>query len=387
MANHRQYVLALLSFLGIALLSILAMNLQLERNDLGGNRKAFLASRWQQKTEGVTYSPPLSSTRLFKLLRLDDRLPGIDTVIFGSSTAMGVRPYMLPESMRAYNFSQTGNPLVSVIGEAEYIEDHYPDIVNFVIPLDWSLDFLYMKEKPAEADLSPPKPDRERAGPPLLSRVRDAMSLPRIRNLAVVLKGIFKSKDRFSAARQIFFKASSEDYRCPDGEIARDYDTMYRGTCTGFRYDGSATFANLDRVSVQELPSLVLSATIPSSKYSMALKDSKGEPDPEILDGLSRIVRKAKGRVLFFMPPLIPGMEKRFLSLPGYSDDLKRTKAVMDAWAKKENVTIIDAGQSEKYGCRAGEFVDQHHAVYTCYEKIFEKYRQYGENVKGIYAP
>jgi hypothetical protein len=387
MEKHRQYVVALFALLGFVLLSILAMNLQLERNDLGGNRKAFLASRWQQKTQGVTYSPPLSSTRLFKLLRLDDRLPGINTVIFGSSTAMGVRPDMLPAQMKAYNFSQTGNPLFSVIGEAEYIEDHYPNIVNFVIPLDWSLNFLYMKEKPVEADLSPPRLGQERPGPPLFSRIKDAMSLPRIQNLGVVLKDILKSKDRISAARQIFFEASSGDYRCPDGETARDYDTMYRGTCTGFRFDGSATFANLDRVSEHELPSLVLSATIPSSKYSAALKDSKGEPNPAILEGLSKIVQKAKGKVIFFMPPLIPGMERKFLSMPGYAEDLERTKAVMDAWAKKENVTIIDAGQSEKYGCRASEFVDQHHAVYTCYEKIFEKYRQDGENVKGLYAP
>ncbi len=387
MEKHRLYVTLLGFMLGFSLLAILLMNLQLEKNDLGGNRKAFLASGWQQKTQGVTYSPPLSSTRLFKTLRLNDRLHAINTVIFGSSTAMGVRADMFPPPMKAYNFAQTGNPLLSVIGEAEYVEEHDPQIVNLVIPLDWSLDFIYMKGNPVPADLSEPEPQKEEKGPPFLSRVKDAMSLPRIRNLSIVLLDIMKSKQKWDAARTIFFEPSGSDYRCPDGTVARDYDTMYRGTCTGFRYDGSATFANLERVQSSEVPSLILGSTIPSSKYSEALQDSKGMPSPVMLAALSKIVRKAKGRVIFFMPPLLPGMEKKFTEMPGYSEDLMRTKSALDEWAKKEKVVIIDAGQSEKYGCVPSEFVDQHHALYTCYEKIFSKFWKEGGKREGIYAP
>lgn len=387
MEKHRLYVYFLGAMLGSVLLAILAMNLQLEKNDLGGNRKAFLASRWQAETHGVTYPPPLSSTRLFKTLRLDDRLKDINTVIFGSSTAMGVRPAMFPPPLRAYNFAQTGNPLLSVIGEADYIEGHDPGIRNLVIPLDWSLDFIYMKGDPVPADLSRPVPQKEEKGPPLMARMKDALALPRIKNLSVVLGDILKSKEKWASAERIFFEPSGRDYHCPDGELARDYDTMYRGTCTGFRYDGSATFANLGRVSGTEVPAMLLSATIPSSKYSQALKDSQGIPSPVILDALGRIVAKAKGRVIFFMPPLLPGMERKFISMPGYSEDLERTKSVLDEWARKLGVVIIDAGQSEKYGCTAGEFVDQHHAVYTCYEKIFAEFWKDGSKAKGIYAP
>lgn len=386
MNQHKHYFYALILIPGVAILLILAMNMQLEKNDLGGGEKAFLASDWQQKTHGVTYPPPLSSTRLFKTLRLNDRLPGIDTVVFGSSTAMGIRDFMFP-GMKAYNFAQTGNPLLSVIGEVNFIQEHDGNIVNFVIPLDWSLDFIYMKGRPVPADLAEPRLEMQQNRPPIEARVKDALSEPRIRNLAFVLGGILKAKEKWAAAKQVFFDASSEDYRCPDGVLARDYDTMYRGTCTGFRYDGSATFANLERVSKRELPSLILSATIPSSKYSEALKDSKGEPNPIILDALMKIVQHARGRVILFMPPLIPGMERRFLSLPGYSEDLRHTKAVLDDWARRENVVIIDAGESEKYGCTADEFVDQHHALYTCYAKIFAKFWKEGADRKGIYAP
>ncbi len=387
MEKHRRYVYQLASILGFSILAILAMNLQLERNDLGGNGKAFLASRWQQNTRGVTYSPPLSSTRLFKTLRFIDRLPEINTLIFGSSTAMGVRADSFPPPMKAYNFSQTGNPLLSVIGEVEYIQSHDPNIVNFVIPLDWSLDFIYMKGNPVPADLSPPAM-RDRGNlPPLTARMKDALSLPRIKNLSIVIGEILRSREKWVSAERLFFDASSSDYLCPDGEIARDYDTMYRGTCTGFRYDGSATFGNLERVSKGEVASLILDATIPSSKYSLALEDSKGEPSPVILEALSKIVQNAKGRVIFFMPPLLPGMEKRFLSMPPYSGYLEHTKSALDAWARKENVVIVDAGESEKYGCTAEEFVDQHHAVYSCYEKIFAKFWKEGADRKGIYVP
>ncbi len=387
MEKHKHYVYALISMPGLMILAILAMNMQLEKNDLDGGGKAFLASAWQDETHGVTYAPPLSSTRLFKTLRLNARLPGINTVIFGSSTAMGVRADMFPPPMKAYNFAQTGNPLLSVIGEAEYIQAHDGEIRNFVIPLDWSLDFLYMQGRPNPADLSPPRLEKGPSGPPFFARMKDALSLPRIKNLVVVLGGILKSKEKWASAESMFFEPSSRDYRCADGSIARDYDTMYRGTCTGFRFDGSATFANLERVSDEELPSLVLAATIPSSKYSEALSHSKGMPNPAILDALSKIVENARGRVIFFLPPLIPGMERRFLALPGYSEDLKRTKAALDAWGKRENVAIIDAGQSEKYGCSAGEFVDQHHALYSCYEKIFAKFWKEGADRKGIYVP
>ncbi len=386
MDKHGQYFYSLVGILGLALIAILAMNLKLMENDLGGGRKAFLASSWQERTRGVTYAPPLSDTRLFKTLRLNDRLPKIDTVIFGSSTAMGARPDMFPE-MKAYNFAQTGNPLISVIGEAEYIQKHDPGIRNFVIPLDWSLNFLYMKGAPSMADLSRPVPGKEQQRPPLLARMKEAMSEPRIKNLSAVLTSILKSHHKWDAAKGIFLDASGSDYRCPDGEIARDYDTMNRGTCTGFRYDGSATFGNLDRVKQGEHAAMVLEATIPSSKYSEALMDSKGEINPRILEALSGIVKNAKGRVIFFMPPLMPGMEKRFTQIHPYAEYLERTKSELDSWAKKEDVTIVDAGQSEKYGCTTDEFVDQHHAVSSCYRKIFEQYFRQGHDRKGIYAP
>ncbi|NNM81609.1 MAG: hypothetical protein HKL98_03260 [Burkholderiales bacterium] len=386
MDSHAKYFYSLIGILGLALFAILAMNLKLMENDLGGGRKAFLASSWQEKTRGVTYAPPLSSTRLFKTLRLNDRLPHIDTVIFGSSTAMGARPDMFP-GMKAYNFAQTGNLLLSVIGEAQYIQKNDPEIRNFVIPLDWSLDFLYMKGTPSMADLSEPKPGMDQKMPPFLARMKEAMSEPRIKNLSAVLISILKSHHKWDAAKGIFLDDSGRDYRCADGEIARDYDTMNRGTCTGFRYDGSATFGNLERVKQGEHAAMVLEATIPSSKYSKALMDSKGEINPEILKGLSGIVANAKGKVILFMPPLLPGMEKKFMMMHPYAEYLAHTKKELDSWAKHENVTIVDAGESEKYGCTTDEFVDQHHAVSSCYQKIFEQYFRQAPDRKGIYAP
>ena len=34
----------------------------------------------------------------------------------------------------------------------------------------------------------------------------------------------------------------------------------------------------------------------------------------------------------------------------------------------------LDAGQSERYGCIAAEFVDEHHALPACYARIFARF-------------
>lgn len=139
----------------LALLApVLALNLLLLAND-HRHDKNRLASRWQQETGGVTYAPPISSNRAFKTLRLADRLPEINTLVFGSSTAMSVTADALPSGLRAYNFAQSGNGLLSVIGEAQFVTVHFSDRVRWlVIPLDWALGFVYQGGTPTSADLS-----------------------------------------------------------------------------------------------------------------------------------------------------------------------------------------------------------------------------------------
>jgi hypothetical protein len=374
---HKTYALTLLALFAAALLPILVLNLALSNRSYGNiGQEVLRASDWQQRTHGITYAPSLSNTELFKTLRLKDRLPEINTVIFGSSTVLGITQNMLPAPMHAYNFSQTGHSLTASIGEAEWVMAHTDNIRYLVIPLDWSIGFIYQSGGPAAADLSADairrRIENSHNNVPLLDRIRDALSYPRIKSLSRIAEHIALADDRFSAFRQYFLQDSSDDYRCADGTPAKDFDTFHRGTCTGFRFDGSATFANTEPVTDPQ--QLILSATASSSQYASSLAYSQGEPNTLLLEQLATLARTAEnhgGKLLLLLPPLLPGMEAALLRQPQMSAELMHTKERLGAWAKRENMVVLDAGQSERFGCTTSEFIDQHHAYSTCYDKIF----------------
>lgn len=359
----------------LALLApVVMLNLLLLAND-HRHDKNRLASRWQQESGGVTYAPPISSNRAFKTLRLADRLPEINTLVFGSSTAMSITADALPPALRAYNFSQSGNGLLSVIGEARFVVTHFGDQLRWLlIPLDWSLGFVYQDGVPVPADLSavqvaPP------AALPVAVRLREALSLARITALGVVLREIAGEKDHLAAARRAFLEPAGVPYRCPDGVMARDYDLTFRGQCVGFRADGSATFADQKRVAGAAAQSVVVQAASASSQYATALAGKAGQPDAALLEQLAALLRQTQARgirVVFFLPPLVPGLDARLLASAHSGEKLRRTKAVLTAWAEQQQVPLFDAGPSEQHGCIATEFIDAHHALPDCYRKIMK---------------
>jgi hypothetical protein len=83
---------------------------------------------------------------------------------------------------------------------------------------------------------------------------------------------------------------------------------------------------------------------------------------------------KSNGRMVFLLPPLVPGMERELRKSPRWGACLERTKSELDTWARRHHVTIIDAGASERYGCVPGEFADGHHAYPACYERALRRY-------------
>ena len=378
--QHVSYVLIFVAAAATVLAPVLALNYMLGARSLGGGTAVVQASQWQHATHGVTYAPPLSETRPFKSARLFDRLPEINSMVFGSSTSMGITQGMFPEGMTIYNFAQTGNSLLTVIAEAEFLQHRRPATLKwFVIPLDWSLGFIYQPGAPGAEEIAPPAADtpQQRAAVPIPQQLQDALSLPRVKNLFGIVLNIVRAASPAAAFRQMFLQQASDDYRCVDGAPARDFDTIFRGTCTGFRYDGSATFANLERVSARRVDVLVASALVPSSKYAVEIIRTRGEPNPLLLERLALLARDMKqagGGLVLFLPPLLPGMERAFLGSPHTAAFVRRTKQMLDAWARAEDLIIIDAGQSERYGCAAHEFVDEHHALPECYARIFPRF-------------
>jgi hypothetical protein len=397
-ATMRRYVGVLLGALGLALALVLALNLILGDRGLGNVASTRAASLWQQATHGVTYAPPVGGTGPFKVLRLADRLPEINALVLGSSTLMGITQELFPADWRIYNLTVTGNSTAGIAGEAQYIARHWPDRVRWVLAgLDWSVGNIYLPGKVTEVDLSPDAVARAYASAanaiPLGKRLEDALSWPRVANLGSIVTASFKNSEPLHSLRQTFFDLGGAEYRCADGTLARDFDVINRGLCRGYRYDGSWTFANDSRLTPAQAVTLANAAAAPSSKYTKHLCATQGEPNAEYLKQLGETAQRLAangGRMIFMLPPLAPGMEQTLRNAPRWKTCLDRTKASLEAWAQRYQVSVIDAGASEHYGCLAAEFTDEHHAYTDCYRRVLQRFFRDladGRTRAGLYKP
>lgn len=383
---HARYLRLLLLFCALTWLPALILNLVLVRNEGDIEEISFAASDWQERTKGITFSPTFGNNSLFKTLRLNDRLAETDTIVFSSSTSMPIDSTMLPSHWRLYNFSQSGSPLSASLAQAEYLVAHAPQIKRYLIALDWAIGSPY--EAPATNPMDLSRPGRNQAGksetrPSLISDVQEALSFPRMEKLWRVLRNIARSPHPAQSFREHFLQISSDEYLCPDGKTPGiDFGVHNRGSCNGFRYDGSATYSDYKLAGNDKtLINVALSA---SSQYVLRLKKTQGAVNPQILARLGALdtaIRKNGGRLILLMPPLSPGLEKAFLQHPQYSVYLRRTKQDFADWSNTRQVTILDFGPSEEYGCTVHEFLDQHHAIPSCYQKIFNAFWQSAEGM------
>lgn len=377
--SARAYFWLVLALCAAFLVPAAALNLALIASTLRAD-KTRLASDWQQATRGVTYAPPITRNRPFKILRLNGRIDGIDTIVLGSSTMMGLTADAFPPPLAAYNFAQTGNPLQAMIGEAGYMAERWDGRLKlFVIPLDWALGFVYERGEPGRIELTTEAAAREiaaaRPSPP--AQLTEALSAPRLRTLARIIREALAAPDPGAALRQVFLDAAGPEYRCADGTPARDFDVISRGTCNGFRYDGSATFADQKRLDAGRERAALATAVSGAGQYALALKKGGGEPSAALLDGLARLARRVEaqgGALLLLMPPLMPGMEQGLAASAHSGALLRATKAAIESWIVRNRIVLLDAGDSGRYGCVAAEFIDPHHALPACHRKVFTRF-------------
>lgn len=369
---HKHFCRILIVCFSLTLLPILALNLILASNVQGAHDNILMASKWQQATHGTVSAPSMLDNYHFKLLRMRDMQREINTVVFGASTTFAIDQGMFPAQLHIYNFSKNGVGLNTMIGEAEYLLDHTDNIKWLVIPLDWSIGFIYQDEAPPSLDLSA---DLLRTNSPQaswLQNIRDSLSYPRIAGLFSLLKSILATEQKYAAFRQAFLQPASDEYQCPDGTSAMDFDIQSRGVCRGFRSDGSWTFGGMERVG--DARRLIMLATASNSKYTQNLLETHGIPNPLYLQRLATLAHRAEkrgGGAVFILPPLLSGMEAEFMQNVAWSNYLATTKQALFAWAGRENLMLLDAGQAEKFGCNTNEFTDEHHATQSCFQKIF----------------
>lgn len=383
--SHKRFFWVVMASFGATLLPILALNLFLVSNSLDSRDNTLRASNWQQATHGIVNAPGELDNYYFKLLRMRDRMPEINTVVFGASTTFAIDQGMFPAPLHIYNFSKNGAGLGTMIGEAEYLLAHADNIKWLVIPLDWSVGFIYQDEAPPPLNLSVDQPRAEIQQASLLQKIRDSLSYPRIAGLFKLLKTILVAEHKYAAFRQVFLQPASDEYTCQDGTLAKDFNIQNRGICWGFRADGSWTYYGGDRVG--DARRLIMLATASDSKYPQNLLKTRGVPNPLYLQRLATLAHQAEqrgGAAIFIMPPLLSGMEAEFMRHPQWSAYLARTKQSLIDWAKQENLVFIDAGQSEKFGCTGDEFADEHHAIPSCYRKIFSAFWQNDDRLNAV---
>jgi hypothetical protein len=389
-SREKRYLFVFIGIFLSALAVILTLNLALGERGLGSAEAVKQASAWQQQTRGVTYAPPVTKSRPFKAHRLADRIHDINTVVLGASSLMGVTEAMFPPAMRAYNFTLTANATAAVTAEAEYLERHHADRVrNLVIGLDWVVGLLYLPGDVPALDLAPATQLASYAVNTVSwgARLGDALSLPKVSNLGSALRAVLKSGEPLADFRGTFFDLAGKEYRCAEGTAARDFDVLGRGTCLGFRYDGSWTFAGEQHLSEARARVLAQAATVPSSQFAKYLCSTQGEPNAALLRRLGAVAQRMiarGGHVVFMLPPLIPGMEHAMTKAAATNRCLARTKSKLDVWAREHGVTIIDAAASEAFGCKAQEFLDENHAWPECHARILGRYWQ--DHARGVVA-
>lgn len=158
--------------------------------------------------------------------------------------------------------------------------------------------------------------------------------------------------------------------RCATGERLAYFGALWPG-CGGFYPDGSVRFDSFRPPANQKAARVLKNAL---EQYGAMLRLTGGQPDRDYLDrlaGLSTELRASRSRLILVLPPLFPGVESGLAAGPeGVA--LARLKAVLSEWAQANDVEIIDGGRSEDAGCNASEFVDGHHALTSCYAKVFE---------------
>ena len=314
------------------------------------------ALRWQFKSKGVISMSAAVSTK-FKEMSTNYFIikNDVDTLVLGSSTSAAIRAYMFDGHI-AYNGAKNSNPLFKTISEANYYIKYSNNIKYIFIAFDWALGFPYAKYTNHKYVPSSNSED----GIDLFVKIKDAVSYQRIK---IVVSNIYNN---------IFNPATI--YECPkEDNIGTDFffTPQVPRVCSGIRYDGSGTFSIQNPLSKKKWKDLLNTGL---EDYKKPLRDSLGKVDSKYLDDLKKIDENLKGRggkLIIVVPPLMPGAT----ALIKKSEDggyLEKTMNTLLTFTAKSNIEIIDASQSEKYGCIFSDFMDVHHAFPECYEKIMQ---------------
>lgn len=346
------------------------------------------AIAWQDSNGGVVslpvkQVPPFKRAMLFRNIK-----EGIvDVVVLGPSSSLSITAGAFPADIKLYNASHFGTPLKMSILELKEIAEN-ADVPKYIIlNLDWLLTYT----NSFDGDRLPPNWElnvsnvnqtpsfslfemRER-----IIGLIDAISLPQVRRVASAL--FFRVKSIYLHGtnwRDIVDNGSV--YRCPDGQIAKDFDKANLGKCIGFRRDGSYTFNEFARLTVPAetvrptlaakeavYPSIIIKTEAEKlSKISFELESMLAQ-----LSSTIDTLKLKDSKVILIMPPHYPYMDSEF-EKSVFAKELLQNRELIYRWSSKTGNLVLDFGKSELFGCVAGDFTDVVHGQAECYQKIFQ---------------
>jgi hypothetical protein len=368
---YRRYTLWFLAVFAAGAITLVALNgLRARRSWM---QAGFIAqaAEWQSATGGIVDIPfPLQ--RSFKALQLRAILPGVETMVFGSSTTQTITAGMLP-GHAFYNFSISGNTTSQEIAEVAYVVDRAPKLRLVAMSLDWALDGpsaspdLRYYDVPSEYNLRVP----------VAKLVADALTLPRVRELAVIAVGLTRDARPLADLRATFLDADGrvgDAHPCAEGPPGRSFGVAPRpGLCPGIRTDGSFTYVQYPPVG-DKAPEVIRREVQLDSNTMGILRARRGRLNPTYLQAIGRLaatLRARDGRLVLILPPLLPGLESSYLATAEAGPYLQALKSRLAAWTRSQGIDLIDVGASERFGCTVDEFIDDHHALSACFSAIF----------------
>ncbi|MCC7405573.1 MAG: hypothetical protein IT288_14335 [Bdellovibrionales bacterium] len=351
----KQYLVVVLSILILGLGVVVISNAQL----LAAAGRSFIldAYDWQVQTRGVVQTGNL--TRNYKYYLIHRQRDELKTIVLGSSRSFGFRDFgRLPQPF--YNLASEANPPTCLVEELQYILAQFPRLETIVVSIDLFKEFLHRFSACEQ-----PVVDLLNGLPESALQVASQFDFPSLFSLNNARLSLNWIQYQLTTAQVGIAKVwESQPYRCPMGEEeGRDFLLLYPGQCNGYRPDGSNTYAYLRRESEVRLHRFL-------PPYQ-----SKFEFKTEILDQtaeLTRAFRQRGGRVLAFLPPVVPGVVEQLKNLKNPSNFIVARDEFIEYLKKKEFV-VLDATDSGRFGCLESEFIDDQHADASCYNKVVRR--------------
>ena len=315
-------------------------------------KKAFM---WQEKNKGVVgITVNIASEYKQRMLEWRISRKNLDTIILGSSTVMGITSDMF-NNHSVFNGATNSNILFYTIAVAKYHSLHSNNVKNIIIGYDWALGLPY---RPYQEIIH--NPDiKKKKNTHLIDKIKDAITYQRVK---IVLENLVNK----------FFSAPVPQYICPtENTIGTDqfFKTDKPKSCRGYRFDGSAIFP--DRHITKKEWEETLKHEL--DKYQKQFDTNLGTIDTRYLNDFKEINQNLKrkgGKLIILIPPLIPNATTTMehISKKTYTQKISR----LLHFAKQNNIDILNASKSEKFGCTYNDFLDSHHAFPSCYRQILK---------------